>query len=423
MSILEAALATHWAMEETALRQLLEIAAREHTVTPEALEAYRAKSLERAEAARVRDGVAIIEAYGPLVKRANLFDAMSGATSYEMMRRDLEAALTDRDVSAILLNVDSPGGEARAVGELAGAIYAARGRKPIFAYVGGTGASAAYWLASAASRVIVAPTAILGSIGVQVALRDRRAADEKAGVRTLNFISSQSPMKNADPATDVGAAALQATVDALAEVFVADVARNRGVEVGVVLERFGRGGLVVGAAAVAAGLADEIGTFEGALAMVAAEARKKSARGGGALAGSSGGASKKGFAMTPGFEALVQEIMRANAGPPPRVVTVVDEEAEIEAAVAAILSAGREPIGGNAFTAPPVAWLPPSSLPAASDTEIAEMVASIMGDGQPAKDFDPFAEVKALPEPKPAASAMSDAEAEALVAEIMAAGC
>jgi ClpP class serine protease len=56
--------------------------------------------------------------------------------------------------------------------ELAQAIYEARGTKPIVAYVGGSGASAAYWIASAADRIVVSPTAVLGSIGVQVAYRE-----------------------------------------------------------------------------------------------------------------------------------------------------------------------------------------------------------------------------------------------------------
>jgi hypothetical protein len=63
MRALEAALNAVWAMEPTALETLLTIAAREHDMpTPEALEAYRAKTLANAEQATVRDGVAIIAA-------------------------------------------------------------------------------------------------------------------------------------------------------------------------------------------------------------------------------------------------------------------------------------------------------------------------------------------------------------------------
>jgi hypothetical protein len=93
VSALDAALRAVWAMEPQALEVLLAIAAREHDVTEEALEAYAAKSLANTQRARVRDGVAIIEANGALFRRANLFTAMSGATSYDILRADLQAAL------------------------------------------------------------------------------------------------------------------------------------------------------------------------------------------------------------------------------------------------------------------------------------------------------------------------------------------
>jgi hypothetical protein len=92
VSALDAALRAVWAMEPQAL-EVLAIAAREHDVTEEALEAYAAKSLANTQRARVRDGVAIIEANGALFRRANLMTAMSGATSYDILRADLQAAL------------------------------------------------------------------------------------------------------------------------------------------------------------------------------------------------------------------------------------------------------------------------------------------------------------------------------------------
>lgn len=281
MRALEMALNAVWAMEEHALESLLAIAARENDVTPEALDAYAAKSLANAEQAKVRDGVAIIEATGALFARANLFTAMSGATSYTIMRADLQAAVDDSKVKAIILRIDSPGGEASHCAELAQAIYDARGTKPIVAYVGGSGASAAYWLASAADRVVVSPTAILGSIGVQVAYREPAA---KAGDKIYRFVSSQSPNKNPDLGTDAAAAQIQATIDAMAEVFVADVARNRGVAIETVLTDFGQGGIFVGKAAVEAGLADALGTFESVLADLSTSRRTKSTARKGAIA-------------------------------------------------------------------------------------------------------------------------------------------
>lgn len=273
MSALDAALNAVWAMEEQALESLLAIAARENDVSPEALDAYASKTLANAQQARVRDGVAVLDAVGPLFKRANIFTAISGATSYTIMRADLQAALDDPKVKAIVLNIDSPGGEASGTAELAQAIYDARGTKPIVAYVGGNGASAAYWIASAADRVVVSSTAVLGSIGVQVAYRE---SEPKAGEKVYRFVSSQSPNKNPELGTEAATSQIQQTIDAMASVFVADVARNRGVATETVLSDFGKGGIFVGQMAVEAGLADSIGTFEAVLAELSATGRRKS---------------------------------------------------------------------------------------------------------------------------------------------------
>jgi ClpP class serine protease len=267
MSVLQAALREAWAMESSAHEVLLTIAAREHEISPEALEAYRAKDLANSDRATERNGVAILAVTGPLFRRANILTAISGATSYDIMRSDLQAAV-DAKPKGILLNVDSPGGAVNGASELAQAVYDLRGRVPIVAYIGGAGASAAYWIASAADRIVVDPTAIIGSIGVQMAME---VAGDRKGAKSYSFISSQSPMKNAGPDTAEGAAAQQGTVDALAKVFVDTVARNRGVSSDTVLADFGKGGIFVGKAAVAAGMADAIGTFESVLAGLAGE--------------------------------------------------------------------------------------------------------------------------------------------------------
>lgn len=266
---LDAALASAWAMDEEPLARLIEIASRQHNPTPQALEAYRAQALARAERATVRDGVAIITAEGPLFKRANLMTEFSGASSYDVLRKDLQAAVDNLGVRAILLNIDSPGGEAAGIGELASAVKGFRGVKPIVAYVGDLGASAAYWLASAADSIVIGAGAALGSIGVRASYADTSARDERTGVRRYEFVSSQSPFKVADLKSEDGRARVQARVDSLAQVFVETVAENRGVTVDRVLAAFGKGDVLIGRAAVQAGMADEIGTFEGTLAALA----------------------------------------------------------------------------------------------------------------------------------------------------------
>lgn len=278
MSALETALAAQWAMVPSSLETLLSVADRTNTVTPEALEAYRAAHADRGERLRVRDGVAILDVSGPLFKKANLFVHISGATSYEMLMRDLHVALDDPAVNSIMLRVDSPGGEANGCDELAAAIYAARGKKPITAFVSGQACSGGYWIASAAEKVVISDLAMLGSIGVVLGVADRSKADEKSGIVRREFVSSQSPGKRPDPATDAGAAQIQKMVDDLAEVFVAAVAKHRGVDPATVIEKFGAGGVEIGAKAVAKGMADEVGQFEAAFAALKSRGTRRSTR-------------------------------------------------------------------------------------------------------------------------------------------------
>ena len=263
MRAYDLAVSAPWAMLPERVEELLAIASREHD--PEALEAYRSERDYRAERMTVRDNVAILAVEGPLFKRANLFVHLSGASSYEILRRDLQVSLDDPKIGAILLRVDSPGGEANGADELAAAIYGARGKKPITAFVSGFGCSAAYWIASAADRIVVSDQASLGSIGVVLGVTDRSKADERAGVSRLEFVSSQSPGKRPDHGSNEGKARIQKWVDDLAAVFVAAVAKHRKVTAETVVKKFGNGGVEVGANAVKLGMADAVGHFEDVL--------------------------------------------------------------------------------------------------------------------------------------------------------------
>lgn len=271
-----------WAMPADWLGAVLSIADREPVTlrlgeedipAPAAVAARVGTRLDNTRVVQVRDGVAVIPITGPIFRYANMMTEISGATSLQVLARDFSTALGNPDVSSILLEIDSPGGMASGIGEFADMVYQARGVKPIKAYVSDMGASAAYWIASAAGEIITAPSAELGSIGVVMAIRDSREAETRAGLRTIEVVSSQSPNKRLDPITDEGRAAVQTRVDQLASIFVAAVARNRGVTAEAVVADMGAGGIRMGASAVAARLSDRLGSFEAVVAELAAGRR------------------------------------------------------------------------------------------------------------------------------------------------------
>lgn len=272
INALDLVLTEQWAMQEEALKRFLEVAETrggsfdrdslpswctwgERAAEYEAVHLRGGTRLEGSQRAVVRDGVAIIPVFGPIFRRANMMTEMSGAASLELVARDLGVAAQADNVKAILLEIDSPGGQVAGISELAGLIARLKEQKPVCAFIGGTGASAAYWLAAACSGIAASSTAIVGSIGC---LGGYRKTDDG----TVTVVSSQSPRKNPDPDTEEGRADLQATIDALASVFVADVARYRGVTEQTVLSDFGQGGVLVGRAALKAGMVDRISSLE-----------------------------------------------------------------------------------------------------------------------------------------------------------------
>lgn len=256
-----------WAILEPALQEMFEIykAALERKALdtefdPQAVAAKLGRPLDNARTVTIRDGIAILPVSGPIFRYANLFTEISGATSIEVLATDFHNALEDRAVHAIILEVNSPGGEVDGTSEFAQHIFEARGKKPVVAYISHLGASAAYWIPSACDEIVCADTACLGSIGVVGAAR---ISKDKSMVE---FVSSQSPNKRPDPSTEAGKAQLQKHVDDLADVFIRTVARNRGMSAEDVVSKGGAGGILVGQHAVDAGLADRLGTLEGLIA-------------------------------------------------------------------------------------------------------------------------------------------------------------
>jgi signal peptide peptidase SppA len=254
-------LAMQWALRPEYLSQMIAIAERRN-FDLRAISEEMGEYVDGSWDTTVRDGVAYIPVRGVCGRYMSLFTMICGGTSYELLARDISAAAKDSAVRAIVLDVDSPGGEVNGASDLAQMIVGLRDVKPLVACITGDGCSAAYWLASACERVVAVDTAIVGSIGVVASFLDDSKYMEEQGFREIEIVSSQSPNKRADPATDGGRARIQAIVDALADRFIAAVAEQRGVSADDVLKNFGQGDVFVGEAAVERGLVDAVSTLD-----------------------------------------------------------------------------------------------------------------------------------------------------------------
>ena len=224
-------------------------------------------------------GIAVIPIHGTLVRRALGLEAASGLTSYGEIGATLEAALADPAVTGILLDVDSPGGEAGGVFELAERIRAADAMKPVWAVASDSAFSAAYALACAASRLVVTRTGGVGSVGVIAMHVDQSVRDAQEGFRytAITAGARKNDFSPHEQLSNEAAARLQAEVDRLYGIFVAHVAAMRGLDEDVV--RATEAGLFFGPEAVAAGLADGEASLDTALTEFSAFLATRRSRG------------------------------------------------------------------------------------------------------------------------------------------------
>jgi capsid assembly protease len=210
--------------------------------------------------------IAVIPVYGVVSQRVSMMDEISGSgsASTERITQDFRTALADPAVSAIVLDVDSPGGTVFGVTELANEIYKARGKKPVVSIANSLAASAAYWIASAAEEFNITPGGEAGSIGVFAEHTDISKWLETEGIKPTLISAGEFKVEgnSYQPLGEEAAAFIQSRVNDYYGMFVDAVARNRGVTATKVRKDFG-GGRVFGAdQAIASGMADKIATFD-----------------------------------------------------------------------------------------------------------------------------------------------------------------
>lgn len=239
-------------------------------VTPEASRRARASLLDerleddmrsgRRAAYRMRDGIAVIPVTGTLVHRGAWLGQSSGETSYEGLSAQIEMAARDTEVRGVALEVDSFGGEVAGCFALADQIRALREAKPVWAFVSDHAYSAGYAIASQASRIVMPRTAGVGSIGVICMHADHSAALEQMGVQ-VTVISAGAHKADGNPYAPLPDAVrddLRAEMEQLRQIFAETVGAGRGATLTTKDALATEARCLIGADAVAAGLADEL---------------------------------------------------------------------------------------------------------------------------------------------------------------------
>jgi len=216
----------------------------------------------------VQDGVAMIHIKGSLVSGSAGYGLFYGAVGYDDLRCALSAAVSNPNVSAILLNVDSGGGAVAGVHELSQVISRVNAIKPVVTYAGGVMGSAATWLGRAASYVYCAETSITGSIGIIMVHMERSKMLEEMGVKvTVIRAGAEKALATPyEPLPDKARENFQRQADGLYKIFIGAMADYCQVSYEVADEKFGQGREFLGKEAVSAGLIDKVGTLEDAFA-------------------------------------------------------------------------------------------------------------------------------------------------------------
>lgn len=225
---------------------------------------------------RVVDGIGIVDIIGLLAHRAAISSTDSSPIQgYDSIARQISAALSDPAVRAIVLNIDSPGGEVSGAFQLADHIRASRSVKPIHAIASDLAASAGYLIACAAETISLTDTAQVGSIGVVTCHADYSEAMAKQGVKITPIFAGAHKVDGNPwaPLPEAVTERIQADIDHYYGLFVSAVATNRPALSDRAI-RATEAALFIGSAAIRAGLADRIETPDQLIARLATKPGK-----------------------------------------------------------------------------------------------------------------------------------------------------
>jgi len=221
--------------------------------------------------------IGIIPITGVLVHRTYGVSNWSGGTSTEQAGRTFDGMMADPSISAIVLDIDSPGGMVEGTIELADKIAAGSnlGTKRVVALANGYAASAAYWIGVSAQQFFSIPSGDVGSIGAIAMHVDQSGLDAKVGIKRTLIRSGKYKGEGHPygPLEDSALAAVQQRLDEMYAEFVDGVAAGRRVSPETVINDFGEGRMVRAAHAAAADMIDGILTFDQLIGKIIATPR------------------------------------------------------------------------------------------------------------------------------------------------------
>ena len=223
--------------------------------------------VERSRALEVRAQVAVVVAEGEIVGG----DQAPGTIGGDSLSHLLREAREDDTVKALVLRVNSPGGEVFASELIRREVELTRAAgKPVIVSMGDVAASGGYWISMNANRIFAEPTTITGSIGIfglfaNVPDTLAKIGVHTDGVGTTPFAGAFDVRRPLDPS--IGAV-IQSVIDKGYRDFIGNVAKARG-KTAQQIDAIARGRVWSGGQAKERGLVDELGGLKDAVAAAA----------------------------------------------------------------------------------------------------------------------------------------------------------
>jgi len=189
-----------------------------------------------------------------------------GQSSVESLKAQLEQAEQDEKVKAIVLRVNSPGGEVTASDTIYAAVKRVSGSKPVVVFMDAMAASGGYYVACGATKVVASETTLTGSIGVIIDTINYTDLFEKVGLKSNTFVSGsfKDSLSGSRPMRDEERAYVQNLVLQMYDRFLDVVSEARKVPKETLRSGVADGRVVTGREALEAGLVDQIGYVEDA---------------------------------------------------------------------------------------------------------------------------------------------------------------
>ena len=246
-------------------KQKLEAYQAQHGIKAEFVDDEEEENLK--DYLQIVDGVAILNISGSLVNETlGWRGRYYGMTGYGDIQRAAVAAVKNPEVSSIMLNIKSGGGDVAGVQETADLLANIDKIKPVTTYTSSYMGSAALWLGMAGREVFASETAIVGSIGTLIVMTSRHRMLQENGIDAVVVRSGKYKALGhpAEPMSDEAVAQAQEKADYLADIFLTYVAGRRKVTKAAADSKFGQGREFIGTQAAAVGLIDKVVSYSDA---------------------------------------------------------------------------------------------------------------------------------------------------------------